>query len=71
MMCIWCAKHHVNLVVKIANSAYAETAHSFTVQLRAQANLEMNSKCPKDTQHLAHFQNKLQWLIDHRIYLFQ
>jgi hypothetical protein len=59
--------------VEISDELFAKTTHSFTVQLRQQCNLqlEMGSKCPKDTNRWAHFQGQLLRLLTHRVRLMQ
>jgi hypothetical protein len=39
--------------------------HTFTIHLRKQKNLQlqMGSKCLKDTNRWAHFQAQLEWLL--------
>lgn len=75
---VWCPPHQMDLVIKDATvrinaESFAKTTHSFTVHLRQQTNLqlEMGSKCPKDTNRWAHFQGQLQWLLNHRVRLMQ
>jgi hypothetical protein len=75
---VWCPPHQMDLViqdatVQISDGLFANTTHSFTVRLRQQGNLqlEMGSKCPKDTNRWAHFQGQLLWLLTHRVRLMQ
>ena len=76
---IWCPPHQMDLVIKnnatlqVGGGSFANTTHSFTVHLRKQMNLqlEMGSKCPKNTNRWAHFQGQLQWLLDHHVRLLQ
>ncbi len=56
VLCIWCALHQINIVVKaiakgINNSVWVKQAYTFSVYLRMQDNLiiAMNIKCPKKT----------------------
>jgi hypothetical protein len=58
---IWCALHQIDLVVKsaaeeLAGSEWIKFALSFSIFLRAQANLitSMAVKCPKKTNHWTH-----------------
>jgi hypothetical protein len=75
---VWCFAHQMDLVIQdamvmINDGAFTKTTHSFTVHLRQQANLQlvMGNKCPKDTNHWAHFQGQLQWLLTHCIKLLE
>jgi hypothetical protein len=65
-MCIWCAPHQIDLVMKDINHSlddglFYKTAHNFSVHLRCQQNLqlEMGSMCPKDTNQWVHLERML------------
>jgi hypothetical protein len=75
---VWCPPHQMDLViqdatVQISDGLFAKTTHSFTVHLLQQGNLqlEMGSKCPKDTSRWAHFQVQLLRLLTHCVRLMQ
>jgi hypothetical protein len=70
---IWCALHQIDLVVKSAAEEFAgdewiKFAWSFSIFLRAQANLitSMAVKCPKKTNCWTHMGRLLQFFKDHR-----
>ncbi|CAM6071463.1 unnamed protein product [Sphagnum tenellum] len=70
---IWCALHQIDLVVKsaieeLAGSKWIMFAWSFSIFLRAQANLitSMGIKCPKKTNGWTHLGPMLQFFKDHR-----
>jgi hypothetical protein len=73
-----CLLHQIDFVIKdatckISGGSFSKITHAFTVHLRQQANLqlEMASKCPKDTNCWAHFQAQLDWLLKHRVRLME
>jgi hypothetical protein len=70
---IWCALHQIDLVVKLgaeelADGEWIMFAWSFSIFLRAQANLisSMAVKCPKKTNRWTHLGRMLQFFKDHR-----
>jgi hypothetical protein len=74
VLCIWCPPHQIDLVIKdatckINDGTFSKITHTFTVHLRKQKNLQlqMGSKCPKDTSRWAHFQAQLEWLLQRRV----
>ncbi|KAH9558973.1 hypothetical protein CY35_06G035100 [Sphagnum magellanicum] len=75
---IWCPLHQIDLVIKdatckISDDTFSKITHTFTVHLRKQKNLQlqMGSKCPKDTSRWAHFQAQLEWLLQRRVQLIE
>ncbi len=72
-MRIWCAPHHIDLIVKdvshsLNDELFYKTAHDFSVHLCRQQNLqlEMGSTCPKDTNQWVHLEHMLSWMLEHR-----
>jgi hypothetical protein len=72
-MCIWCALHQIDLIVKdvshsLDDGLFYKTAHDFSVHLRRQQNLqlEMGNTCPKDTNQWVHLERMLSWMLKHR-----
>jgi len=70
---IWCPPHQIDLVVRsstegIVDGAWVKFAWSFSVFLRAQANLitSMGVKCPKKTNRWTHLGRLLIFLKQHR-----
>jgi hypothetical protein len=70
---IWCALHQIDLVVKstaeeLADDEWIMFAWSFSIFLRAQANLitSMAIKCPKKMNRWTHLGHLLQFFKDHR-----
>jgi hypothetical protein len=75
---VWCPPHEIDFVIKdatckISGASFSKITHAFTIHLRQQANLqlEMGSKCPKDTNRWVHFQAQLEWLLKHRVRLME
>jgi hypothetical protein len=65
-MRIWCAPHHINLIVKDINHSlddilFYKITHNFNVHLCRQQNLqlEMGSTCLKDTNQWVHLKRML------------
>ena len=76
MMQIWCAPHQVDLLIKEAahsmhEGLFYKTLHNFSVHLCHQPNLQldMGSRCPKDTNRWAHLERILSWMLQHCCYL--
>jgi len=72
LMHIWCAPHHIDLVMKDVSHSldgrlFYKTAHDFSVHLRCQQNLqlEMGNTCPKDTNWWVHLERMLSWMLKH------
>ena len=72
LMWIWCDSHQVDHLVKEASHSmddrsFYKTLHNFRVHLCHQPNLqlEMGSKCPKDTNQSAHLEHILSWMLQH------
>jgi hypothetical protein len=70
---IWCALHQIDLVVKsaveeLAGGEFHKFTWSFSIFLRAQANLitSMAVKCPKKTNRWMHLGCLLKFFKDHR-----
>jgi hypothetical protein len=75
---IWCAPHQIDLVVKLAaecvtDGTWINFAWSFSVFLRAQANLitRMGVKCPKKTNRWTHLGRLLAFLKSYRRQLIE
>ncbi|KAI9912307.1 hypothetical protein PsorP6_005404 [Peronosclerospora sorghi] len=73
LMRVWCAPHQGDIVIRAAtneidNGAFYKTAHAFSVHLRQQQNLilEMQVRCPRDTNRWMYFERILSFMLKHR-----